>query len=168
MQTNGNVHIAVRELRDLVHCVCSHSVRSIGRSGLCVWPVNVWFHWVDLFKSKKGKKGSPCSIAERRVPELIPVLGSQLLSLQVPWVIKQAVGCHYLPPGLQLPSQPLRGLLPASLLSEQRHDGCEQFAQDCYPTGSQLLFEPRPGYCACVRHANHSATEPPLRNGEGI
>ena len=26
---------------------------------------------------KKGK-GSPCSIAERRVPELIPVLGSQL------------------------------------------------------------------------------------------
>ena len=27
----------------------------------------------------------------------------------------------------QLPSQPLKGLLP-SLLGEQRHDGCEQFA----------------------------------------
>ena len=58
-----------------------------------------------------SKKGSPYSITERRVPELIP-----------------AVGCHYFPPGLHLPSQPLRGLLPISLFSEQRHDGCEQFA----------------------------------------
>jgi len=32
-------------------------------------------------------------------------------------------GCHYFPPGLQLPSQPLRGLLPVSLLGEQRRDG---------------------------------------------
>ena len=31
-------------------------------------------------------------------------------------------------PGLQLPSQPLRGLLPISLLGEQMQDGCEQFA----------------------------------------
>ena len=31
-------------------------------------------------------------------------------------------------PGLQLPPQPLRGLLPISLLGEDRHDGCEQFA----------------------------------------
>jgi len=29
---------------------------------------------------------------------------------------------------LQLPSQPLRVLLPISLLGEQRNDGCEQFA----------------------------------------
>ena len=49
------------------------------------------------------------------------------VSLQVTWVINPAVGCHYFPPGLQLPSQPLRGLLPV-LLIEQRHDGCEQFA----------------------------------------
>jgi len=54
-------------------------------------------------------KGSPYSIAERRILELIPVLGSQS-------------------PGPQLPLQPLRGLLPVSLLGEQRHDGCEQFA----------------------------------------
>jgi len=46
--------------------------------------------------------------------------------------------------GLQLPSQPLRGLLPVSLLGEQRHDRCEQFAQDCYPTASRLRFEPGP------------------------
>jgi len=30
----------------------------------------------DISHTKKGK-GSPCSITERRVPELIPVLGSQ-------------------------------------------------------------------------------------------
>ena len=49
------------------------------------------------------------------------------VSLQVTWVINPAVGCHYFPPGLQLPSQPLRGLLPVLLLGEQRHDGCDQF-----------------------------------------
>ena len=64
---------------------------------------------------KKGK-GSSCSITERRVLELIPVLGSQ------------AVGYYYFPPGSQLPRQPLSGLLPISLLGEQRHDECEQFA----------------------------------------
>jgi len=32
------------------------------------------------------------------------------------------------PPSPQLSSQPLRGLLPVSLLGEPRHDGCEQFA----------------------------------------
>jgi len=35
---------------------------------------------------------------------------------------------YYFPPGLQLPPQPLRGLLPISVLREQKHDGCEQFA----------------------------------------
>ena len=68
----------------------------------------------------KGK-GSPNWITECRVPELMPVLGSQPAG-------DMLVGCHYFPPGPQLPSQPLRGLLPVSLLGEQRHDGCEQFA----------------------------------------
>jgi len=52
------------------------------------------------------------------------------VSLQVTWVINPAVGCHYFPPGPQLPSQPLRRLLPFSLLGEQMHDGREQFALD--------------------------------------
>ena len=75
---------------------------------------------------KKGK-GSPYSITERRVPELILVLGSQ------------PAGDVSHKPGVRLPSlsarptvtvaQPLRGLLPVSLLGEQRHDGCtKQFA----------------------------------------
>jgi len=73
-----------------------------------------------------SKKGSPYSITERRVPELIPVLGSQPAGdvSHKP----AAVGCHYFSPGPQLPPLPLRGLLPVSLLGEQRHDGCEQLA----------------------------------------
>jgi len=71
------------------------------------------------------KKGSPYSITERRVPELIPVRGSQ------------PAGDVSHKPGSRLPllsARPavtpttLRALLPVSLLGEQRHDGCEQFA----------------------------------------
>jgi len=60
-----------------------------------------------------------------RVPELIPVLGSQ------------PAGDARHKPGGKLPllsARPavtpatLRGLLPILLLGEQRHDGCEQFA----------------------------------------
>ena len=58
-------------------------------------------------RDKKGK-GSSYSITERRVPDLIPVLGSKS--------------------GLQLPLQPLRRLLPILLLGEHRHNGCEQLA----------------------------------------
>ena len=50
------------------------------------------------------------------------------VSLQVTWVVNPVVGCHYFPPDLQLPPQPLRELLRISLLGEQRHDGREQFA----------------------------------------
>ena len=67
-------------------------------------------------------KDSPCSITERRVPELIPFLGSQ----------PAGDGSHKpsgrLPLLSDRPSQPLSGLLPISLLGEQRHDGCEPFA----------------------------------------
>jgi len=104
-----------------------------------------------LLSLKKVKVAHP--ITDRRVPELSRFLA---VSLQVTWVINPSVGCHYFP-GLQLPSQPLRWLLPVSLLGGQRHDGCEQFAWDCYSTASRLRFEPRP-FCAWVQHANHSAT----------
>jgi len=60
--------------------------------------------------SKKGKR-SRYSITKRRVPELIPVLRSQPAS-----DMNHKPGCHYFPPGLQLPPQCLRGLLPILLL----------------------------------------------------
>jgi len=74
----------------------------------------------------KGK-GSPYSITERRVPELIPVLGSQ------------PAGDVSHKPGGRLPilsarpavtPQPLRGLLPVLMLGEQRHDGCLKLLPD--------------------------------------
>ena len=63
---------------------------------------------VDSSDLIKGK-ASPYSITERRVPSWSRFLA---VSLQVTWVINPAVGCHYFPRGPQLPSQPLRGLLP--------------------------------------------------------
>jgi len=72
----------------------------------------------------KGK-GSPYSIAERSVPELILVLDSQ------------PAGEVSHKPGGRLPllsarptvtPQPLRGLLPILLLGEQRRNGRELFA----------------------------------------
>ena len=107
-------------------------------------------------------------VAHTRLPSVWFRSWSRFLavSLQVTWVINQAVGCHYFPPGLQLPPQPLRGLLAISLLGEQRHVGCEHFAYDCYPIALRLRFEPRP-FCAWVQHANHSATEPPNRAAPG-
>jgi len=55
-------------------------------------------------QGKKGKgKGFPYStpsVGLRADP------GVQAVSLQVPVSHPAAVGCHYFPPGLQLPSQP--------------------------------------------------------------
>jgi len=73
---------------------------------------------------KKGK-GSPYSITERRVPQLIPVLGSQ------------PAGDVSHKPGGRLSLLSARpAVTPTTLkraatnfaLGEQRHDGCEQFA----------------------------------------
>ena len=61
-------------------------------------------------------------ITERRLPELILVLGSQ------------PAGDMSHKPGDRLPllsARPtvtVRGLLPVLLLGKQRHNGCEQFA----------------------------------------
>ena len=76
------------------------------------------------FHRKKGK-GSPYSITERRVPELIPVHVSQP-ACDVSH--KPSGRLAALSAGLELPPQALRGLLPILLLGEQKHDRCEQFA----------------------------------------
>ena len=76
------------------------------------------------FMTKKVK------IAHTRLPSVGFRSWSRFLavSLQVTWVINLVADYHCFPPGLQLPPQPLRGLLPILLLGEQRHNGCEQFA----------------------------------------
>jgi len=79
--------------------------------------------------------------AEHRVPELIPVLGSQ-----------PAGDVSHKPSG-RLPLLSARPAVTLATLKraatsfaagEQRHNGCEQFAKDCYPTASWLRFEPGP------------------------
>ena len=64
-----------------------------------------------VFYLKKGK-GSPYSITERRVPELIPVLGSQ------------PAGDVSHKPGGRLPLLSAR----AAVTLARGHDGSEQFA----------------------------------------
>ena len=101
------------------------------------------FLWPDALKKVKVAHTQLPSVGFRSWSQFLAV------SLQVAWIINPTVGCHYFLPGLQLPPQPLRGLLPILLLGEQRHDGCEQFAYNCYLTASQLQFEPGP-FCAWV------------------
>jgi len=83
-----------------------------------------YWHCSHNMRSKKVKA------AHTRLPSVKFWSWSRFLavSLQVTWVINPAVGCHYFPPDLQLPPQPLRGLLSILLLGEQTHNGCEQFA----------------------------------------
>ena len=52
-------------------------------------------------------------VARTRLPSVGFRSWSRFLavSVHVTWVINPAVGCHYFPPGLQLPPQSLRGLL---------------------------------------------------------
>ena len=74
--------------------------------------------------NKKRKKGSPYSITERRVPELIPVIGSQ------------PAGDVSHKPGGRLPLLSARlAVTPATIkraasnfsACSPRHNGCEQF-----------------------------------------
>ena len=102
--------------------------------------------------------GALKKVAHTRLPSVAFWSWSRFLSvsLHVMWVINLAVGCHNFPLGLQLPPQPLRGLLPILLLGEQRHNGCEQFARQ--RRGCDL----NPGSSAPESSTlYHSATEPP-------
>ena len=98
-------------------------------------------------------------VAHTRLPSVGFRSWSRFLavSLQVTWVIIPAVGCHYFSPGLQLPPQPLRGLLPISLLGEQwLWAVCLRLLTDSVATAIWTR-----AVCAWVQHANHSVTEPP-------
>jgi len=108
----------LRPLAPAVHSYVTATVHSCDRTHIAV-------HHAGICTLKVKVKGSPYSIAERRVPEMIPVLDSQ-----------SAGDVSHKPDGRQplLSARPaitpatLRGLLPVSLLGEHRHDGCEQFA----------------------------------------
>ena len=89
---------------------------------------------MDLASKRMIHRGSAPDVVKKVAHTRLPSAGFRswfrffAVSLQLTWVISPAVGCHYFPPGPQLPPQPLRGLLPILLLGEQRHNGCKQFA----------------------------------------
>jgi len=106
---------------------------------------------------KKGK-GSPYSITERRVPELIPVLGSQ------------PAGDVSHKPGGRLPLLSSRpAVTPATLKrAATNFDAWRTEARWVWTVclrQSQLRFEPGP-FCAWVQHANHSATGATLHDND--
>jgi len=90
--------------------------------------------------------GSPYSITEHRVPELIPVLGSQP-AREVSHKPGARLPLLSARPAVSPPPATLRGLLLISLLGEQRHDGCNSLRK----TVSQLRLEPRPFCAVCSR-----------------
>jgi len=69
------------------------------------------------------------------------------VSLQVTWVINPAVGCHYFPPGSQLPPQPLRSF--AAWWTIWVWTVCLRRFSDSVAAA------------IWTQHANHSATGPP-------
>ena len=92
-----------------VHCECLPPPDERPNTELVCVPGSLRCRLMKTFTETKSLytrhvKGSPYSIAERRVPELIPVLDSPAGGESYP-----ALGCHYFPPGLQLTSQPLEG-----------------------------------------------------------
>jgi len=81
-------------------------------------------HWLSTTSTTIGK-GSPYSITKRRVPELIPVLGSQpaddvshKAGGRLPLLSARPAVTH----------AALKRMLPILLLGEQRHSGCKQSA----------------------------------------
>jgi len=117
----------------------------------CMLQCNIYFH------SKLKVK-----VAHIRLPSVGFRSWSRILavSLQVMWVINPAVGCHYFPTGLQLPPQPLRGLLPIFAVwwteAQWVWAVCLRLLPDSIATAiwNRALLR-------LSNHANHSATEPP-------
>ena len=70
-------------------------------------PVAAWQVRLQTALFVYFKKGSPYLIDERRVPELIPILGSQPAG-DVSHKPDGIIGCHYFSSGLQIPPQPLK------------------------------------------------------------
>ena len=82
------------------------------------------------------------------------------VSPHVTWVINPTVGCHYFLPGPRLPPQPFIRAATNFAAWWTEAQWVWTVCLKLLPTASRLRFEPGP-FCAWVKHANHSATEPP-------
>jgi len=119
LTTTTTIHVVVVAIVVVVTAQCRHTT---SRCGSVSGSSDGYILTTTILVVKKA--------AHTRLPSVGFWSWSRFLavSLQVMWVINPMVGCHYFPPSLQLPPQPLRGLLPILLLGEERHNGCEQFA----------------------------------------
>jgi len=114
--------------------------------------------WCRLWTKPLGiQKGSLYSTAERRVPELVPVLGSH-----------PASDASHKPDG-RLPLLSARPAVTPTTLKRAATNFASWWTEAqwvwtvclrLYWTASRLRFEPRP-LCAWVQHANYLATKPP-------
>jgi len=107
-----------------------HINHCLSTGSYLVKPLSILQKLRRLYYSQNSLSAKKVKVAHTRLPSEGFWSSSRCLavSLQVTRVINPEVGCHYFLLGPQLPLQPLRGLLPVSLLVEQRHDGCVQFA----------------------------------------
>jgi len=96
----------------------------MGTCRQCGFMVCRWPQWMPVearrTAANAGSATQICRITDAENKKLahtrLPSVGFRswsrffAVSLQVMWVINPAVGCHYFPPGLQLPLQPLTHL----------------------------------------------------------
>jgi len=95
------------------------------------WPI-LYIKFFEVYLSQSNRETFCCNLFQvkcnispaSRVPELIPVLGSQPAG-DVSHKSDGKLPLLSARPAVTLAT--VRGLLPISLLGEQRHNGCEQF-----------------------------------------
>ena len=152
----ASIYHTQQTTRPLMHgrCALSSTISSL---------TTLQTHTVTVSQATLRRQFVMVTLAHTRLPSVRFRRWSRFLavSLQVAWVINPAVGCHNFPPGLQLPSQPLKGLQPILLLSEQRHDGCEQFAKTVTRQHCGCDLNPGPSVPESSMLTN-SVTEPPV------
>ena len=101
----ASIYHTQQTTRPLMHgrCALSSTISSL---------TTLQTHTVTVSQATLRRQFVMVTLAHTRLPSVRFRRWSRFLavSLQVAWVINPAVGCHNFPPGLQLPSQPLKGL----------------------------------------------------------
>jgi len=125
----------------------------------CRVSVALMYIWTsaNFLYARSDKK---VKVAHTRLPSVKFRCWSRFLavSLHVTWVINPAVGCHYFPPGLQLPP------LQFCCLENRGTMGVNSLPKTVTRQRRSCDLNPCKPFCAWVEHANHSAIEPPTHS----
>ena len=156
-----DVVICLARGADCLHMVQLMPLPSRNAIVSCLISVQAGFTFlVPAYRGCQGSKGkgSPYSITERRVPELIPVLGSQ------------PAGDVNHKPGGRLPLLSTRPAVTPATLDRAATSFAAWWPDARWVWTVCLRLLPDSvaaaiwthAFCAWVQHADHSATEPPL------